>query len=175
MLRKRKAATKGKETTKRRNAGQRRKIQKAYPRKGTKGKKRKKETARRKKGEMTKKAIETKRRKLQENVEKRKLEKKVLKMKKKTLVQNKRADIYTGCEAQFLNYSRLNQKKARSIERQVSRINQRSSALKKKQVKQGDFKKTYEILRMVLGGNESDLECNGEPVNATTRGTLLKL
>lgn len=130
-----------------------------------------KEQRRRKKKQAKKTVSGTKRRKCPENAERRKSENS---KKVQPSLQNKLAETYTECEAQFLNYSNLNENKAKTIVRQVSRINKRSSALNKKQAKQGDFKKTYDILRIGLGGNESQLECNGEPVNATNRGTLLK-
>jgi len=81
---------------------------------------------------------------------------------------------YTSCVAKFIEYSRINELKARSIEQQVNRINSFKGIQDKKKVKKGNFKGTYDTLLSALGGNESSPECDGKPINGTTRSAKYK-
>ena len=80
---------------------------------------------------------------------------------------------YTVCLEKFIEYSRVNELKARSIEMQVNRINSFKGIQDKKKDKKGNFKGTYNTLLSALGGNESAPECDGKPLN-TTRGAKYK-
>lgn len=81
---------------------------------------------------------------------------------------------YTSCVEKFIEYSRLNELKARSIEMQVNRINSFKGIKDKKKGKKGDFKGTYNTLLSALGGNESSPECDGKPINGSSRSAKYK-
>jgi len=75
----------------------------------------------------------------------------------------------TSCVAKFIEYSRINELKARSVSTQVNRINRFKGIQDNKKGKKGDFKATYDTLLSALGGNESAPECDGNPINASTK------
>ena len=54
--------------------------------------------------------------------------------------------------AKFIEYSRINEQKARSTEQQVSRINNFKGIQDKKKGKKGDFDGTNDTLLSALGG-----------------------
>merc|ERR1711915_445182 len=76
---------------------------------------------------------------------------------------------YTGCLAKFIEFARINEAKARSVQQQVKRINSFKKIQGSKKGKKGDFKTTYGTLLSALGGNESSPECDGKPL--TGNGT----
>ena len=88
--------------------------------------------------------------------------------------QPRQSTNYTSCVAKFIEYSRINELKARSIEQQVNRINNFKGIQDKKKGKKGDFKGTYDTLLSALGGNESAPECDGKPLNGTSRDAKYK-
>merc|ERR1719431_2159518 len=81
----------------------------------------------------------------------------------------RQATNYTSCVEKFIEYSRINELKARSLEMQVNRINSFKGIKDKKKGKKGNFKGTYNTLLSALGGNESAPECDGKPINGTSR------
>merc|ERR1711936_524895 len=81
----------------------------------------------------------------------------------------RQATNYTSCVEKFIEYSRINELKARSIEMQVNRINGFKGIQDKKKGKKGNFQGTYNTLLSALGGNESAPECDGKPINGTNR------
>merc|ERR1719431_2158677 len=86
----------------------------------------------------------------------------------------KQATNYTSCVEKFIEYSRINELKARSIEMQVNRINSFKGIKDKKKGKKGNFQGTYNTLLSALGGNESAPECDGKPINGTSRNGKYK-
>ena len=72
----------------------------------------------------------------------------------------------TKCLATFIEYSRINELKARSVQQQVNRVNNFKKILDNKKGKKGNFKGTYKTLLSALGGNESSPECDGNPIGA---------
>jgi len=76
---------------------------------------------------------------------------------------------YTSCLAKFIEFARINEAKARSVQQQVKRINSFKKIQDSKKGKKGDFKATYGTLLSALGGNESSPECDGKPL--TGNGT----
>merc|ERR1712142_1279447 len=78
---------------------------------------------------------------------------------------------YTSCLAKFIEFARINEAKARSVQQQVKRINSFKKIQDGKKGKKGDFKATYGTLLSALGGNESSPECDGKPLTGNgTRG-----
>jgi len=94
--------------------------------------------------------------------------------KSKTRKMARQATNYTSCVEKFIEYSRINELKARSIEMQVNRINSFKGIKDKKKGKKGNFKGTYNTLLSALGGNESAPECDGKPINGTSRNGKYK-
>jgi len=86
----------------------------------------------------------------------------------------RQATNYTSCVEKFIEYSRINELKARSIEMQVNRINGFKGIQDKKKGKKGNFQGTYNTLLSALGGNESAPECDGKPINGTSRNAKYK-
>eukprot|EP00092_Neocalanus_flemingeri_P035400 GFUD01038515.1.p1 GENE.GFUD01038515.1~~GFUD01038515.1.p1 ORF type:complete len:597 (+),score=185.24 GFUD01038515.1:22-1812(+) len=85
---------------------------------------------------------------------------------------------YTTCVAKFIEYSRINELKARSVEQQVNRINSFKGIQEKKVGKKGDFQGTYNTLLSALGGNDSAPECDGDSkssLNSKYKDTLSQL
>merc|ERR1711915_242215 len=76
---------------------------------------------------------------------------------------------YTSCLAKFIEFARINEAKARSVQQQVKRINSFKKIQESKKGKKGGFKATYGTLLSALGGNESSPECDGKPL--TGNGT----
>merc|ERR1711915_899525 len=76
---------------------------------------------------------------------------------------------YTSCLAKFIEFARINEAKARSVQQQVKRINSFKKIQDSKKGKKGGFKTTYGTLLSALGGNESSPECDGKPL--TGNGT----
>ena len=74
-----------------------------------------------------------------------------------------------NCLPRFIEYSRFNEMKARSIISQVNRINKFKDIQDKKREKKGSFKGTYNILLSALGGNASAPKCDGEPIDAKAK------
>ena len=68
------------------------------------------------------------------------------------------------CLEKFIEYSKINDRKAKTVWNQVKRINSFKNILDKKKGKKGDFKTTYQTLLSALGGNKSAPECDGKPI-----------
>merc|ERR1719233_1324060 len=94
--------------------------------------------------------------------------------KSKTRKLGRQATNYTSCVEKFIEYSRINELKARSIEMQVNRINSFKGIKDKKKGKKGNFQGTYNTLLSALGGNESAPECDGKSINGSSRNGKYK-
>merc|ERR1719193_1735073 len=73
----------------------------------------------------------------------------------------------TACIAKLIFYSRLNEKKASAISRQVKRIKGNDKIQDSKGNKKSDFNSTKERLLSALGGNASNPTCGGQPFNSS--------
>ena len=73
----------------------------------------------------------------------------------------------TACITKLIFYSRLNEKKASAISRQVKRIKGNDKIQGSKGNKKSDFNSTKERLLSALGGNASNPTCGGQPFNST--------
>ena len=73
----------------------------------------------------------------------------------------------TACLAKVIFYSRLNEKKASAISKQVKRIKSNDKIQKSKKNKKSDFNPAKERLLSALGGDASNQTCGGEPFNPT--------
>ena len=73
----------------------------------------------------------------------------------------------TACITKLILYSRLNEKKASAISRQVKRIKGNDKIQASKGNKKTDFNSTKERLLSALGGNASNPTCGGQPLNST--------
>merc|ERR1712013_49845 len=74
----------------------------------------------------------------------------------------------TSCITKLIFYSRLNEKKASAISRQVKRIKGNDKIQDSKGNKKSDFNSTKERLLSALGGNASNPSCGGQPFNASS-------
>ena len=74
----------------------------------------------------------------------------------------------TACITKLIFYSRLNEKKASAISRQVKRIKGNDKIQGSKGNKKSDFNSTKERLLSALGGNASNPTCGGQPFNSTS-------
>ena len=74
----------------------------------------------------------------------------------------------TACITKLIFYSRLNEKKASAISRQVKRIKGNDKIQDSKGNKKSDFNSTKERLLSALGGNASNPTCGGQPFNSTS-------
>ena len=74
----------------------------------------------------------------------------------------------TSCITKLIFYSRLNEKKASAISRQVKRIKGNDKIQDSKGNKKSDFNSTKERLLSALGGNASNPTCGGQPFNASS-------
>ena len=73
----------------------------------------------------------------------------------------------TACITKLIFYSRLNEKKASAISRQVKRIKGNDKIQDSKGKKNLDFNSTKERLLSALGGNASNPTCGGQPFNSS--------
>ena len=73
----------------------------------------------------------------------------------------------TACITKLILYSRLNEKKASAISRQVKRIKGNDKIQGSKWNKKLDFNSTKERLLSALGGNASNPTCGGQPFNSS--------
>merc|ERR1711915_722694 len=170
---KRKGKSGNKKTKRKQKSGK--KYKKSKPRKKNKGKGKsgnKKTKRKQKSRKKYKKSGKNKQRKGKKKTTRGKLGKKK-KRKSKKVRQGKNASKkigrqanYTSCLSKFIEFARINEAKARSVQQQVKRIN---SFKKIQEGKKGDFKATYGTLLSALGGNESSPECDGKPL--TGNGT----
>ena len=85
-----------------------------------------------------------------------KKEKKQSKKKRKKQLRN------PTCESKLAEYSSQYEKKARTMERVLTRIGNRRKFLKNKNKKKEEFNGNFKILLSTLGGNISAPECSGE-------------
>merc|ERR1711915_1048804 len=167
----------GNEKTKRKQKSGK-KYKKSKPRKKNKGKGKsgnKKTKRKQKSRKKYKKSGKNKQRKGKKKTTRGKLGKKKKRKSKKSR-QGKNASKkigrqanYTSCLAKFIEFARINEAKARSVQQQVKRINSFKKIQESKKGKKGDFKETYGTLLSALGGNESSPECDGKPL--TGNGT----
>ena len=74
----------------------------------------------------------------------------------------------TSCITKLIFYSRLNEKKASAISRQVKRIKGNDKIQDSKGNKKSDFNSTKERLLSALGGNSSNPTCGGQPFNTSS-------
>merc|ERR1712223_201241 len=74
----------------------------------------------------------------------------------------------TSCITKLIFYSRLNEKKASAISRQVKRIKGNDKIQDSKGNKKSDFNSTKERLLSALGGNASNPTCGGQPFNSSS-------
>merc|ERR1711915_927375 len=171
---KRKGKSGNKKTKRKEKSGK--KYKKSKPRKKNKGKSGNKKTKRKQKSRKKyKKSGKNKQRKGEKKTTRGKLgKKKKRKSKKGRQGKNASKNIgrqanYTSCLAKFIEFARINEAKARSVQQQVKRINSFKKIQESKKGKKGDFKATYGTLLSALGGNESSPECDGKPL--TGNGT----
>ena len=66
------------------------------------------------------------------------------------------------CKEKLKDYSSLYQKRARSLERRLTRIGFWITFLQRKIKRKDEFHGSYKILLSALGGNESAPTCNGD-------------
>jgi len=83
----------------------------------------------------------------------------------------------TTCITNLVLYSRLNEKKASSISKQVKRIKGNDKVQGSKKDKKSDFNATMERLLAALGGDPANPTCDGQPLNssASSRSTAATL
>merc|ERR1719312_1072513 len=81
---------------------------------------------------------------------------------------------YATCFPKFIEYARINWRKARSVLQQVNRINKFSKTQGSKKDKKVNFQSPYDKLLSALGGNVDAPECDGKPIGNTTRGKVHK-
>ena len=72
-----------------------------------------------------------------------------------------------SCNIKLILYSRLNEKKASAISKQVKRIKSNDKIQNSKRNKSSNFNPTKERLLSALGGDASNQTCGGEPFNPT--------
>ena len=79
----------------------------------------------------------------------------------------KRIKKWKKCTTKLILYSRLNEKKASAISKQVKRIKGNDKIQNSKWKKSSNFNPTKERLLSALGGDPSNQTCGGKPFNST--------
>ena len=79
----------------------------------------------------------------------------------------KRIKKWKKCTTKLILYSRLNEKKASAISKQVKRIKGNDKIQNSKWKKSSNFNPTKERLLSALGGNAANQTCGGKPFNST--------